>query len=59
MLLADLALLQQHGGAEESSNNAEGGERDESNHQDGHKSLLIRILEPAPGAGGDKDHSRL
>ena len=41
MLLVGLALLEQHGRAENGSDNTEGGERDKSNHQDGHKSLLI------------------
>ena len=43
-LLGGFALLKQHSRSENGSDDAEGSERDESNHQDGHRSLLIRIL---------------
>lgn len=59
MLAGNLALLEDDGRTEKDSDDAERGERDERNHQDGHKSLLYCILEPGLHPGGDDDHEAL
>jgi hypothetical protein len=41
VFIRGFALLKNYGRAENDSNNTKGCERDKSNHQDGHKSLLI------------------
>jgi hypothetical protein len=59
MLAGEPALFKNDGRTEEDSNETKGGERDERNHQDGHKSLLSKILEPGTCRGGDHDHRPL
>ena len=58
-LAGNLTLLKNDGRTEKNSDDAEGGERNQRNHQDGHKSLLYCILEPGLCAGGDDDHGPL
>lgn len=59
MLASEPALLEDDGRAEKDSDNTEGGERNERNHQDGHKSLLIEILELESRTSRDHDHGLL
>ena len=56
MLAGNLALFKNDCRAEKYSNQTENAERDQSNHQDGHKSLLAEILVSQETARGDQSH---
>ncbi len=56
ILTRDFTLFEGYCGAKKDADHAEGGEGEKRNHKDGHKSLLIRILPPAPLPSGDGDH---